>query len=231
MGQKTHPTGFRIGVIKPWLSNWYADKRKYQSQLHEDLGLRKYIKKELYHAGISKVEIERRAKQIRVNIHAARPGIIIGKRGAEVDQVKGRLMKLIGDKIELSLNIMEVRRPELDSVLIAENIAAQLEKRIAFRRAMKKAVQSALRFGAKGIRVNCSGRLAGSEIARMEWYREGRVPLHTLRADIDYGTAEAHTTFGIIGIKVWVFHGEIIRRRGAAAEAAAVAAPAAKKSK
>ena len=231
MGQKTHPTGFRIGVIKPWLSNWYADKRKYQSQLHEDLGLRKYIKKELYHAGISKVEIERRAKQIRVNIHAARPGIIIGKRGAEVDQVKARLMKLIGDKIELSLNIMEVRRPELDSVLIAENIATQLEKRIAFRRAMKKAVQSALRFGAKGIRVNCSGRLAGSEIARMEWYREGRVPLHTLRADIDYGTAEAHTTFGLIGIKVWVFHGEIIRRRGAAAEAAAVAAPAAKKSK
>ncbi len=231
MGQKTHPTGFRIGVIKPWLSNWYADKRKYQSQLHEDLGLRKYIKKELYHAGISKVEIERRAKQIRVNIHAARPGIIIGKRGAEVDQIKARLAKLIGDKIELSLNIMEVRRPELDSVLIAENIATQLEKRIAFRRAMKKAVQSALRFGAKGIRVNCSGRLAGSEIARMEWYREGRVPLHTLRADIDYGTAEAHTTFGIIGVKVWVFHGEIIRRRGAAAETAPVAAPAAKKSK
>lgn len=232
MGQKTHPTGFRIGVIKPWLSNWYADKRKYQTQLHEDLGLRKYIKKELFHAGISKVEIERRAKQIRINIHAARPGIIIGKRGAEVDQVKARLMKLIGDKIELSLNIMEVRRPELDSVLIAENIATQLEKRIAFRRAMKKAVQSALRFGAKGIRVNCSGRLAGSEIARMEWYREGRVPLHTLRADIDYGTAEALTTFGIIGIKVWVFHGEIIRRRGAAAaEAAPVAAPPAKKHK
>lgn len=231
MGQKTHPTGFRIGVIKPWLSNWYADKKKYQTQLHEDLGLRKYIKKELFHAGISKVEIERRAKQIRINIHAARPGIIIGKRGAEVDQVKARLMKLIGDKIELSLNIMEVRRPELDSVLIAENIAAQLEKRIAFRRAMKKAVQSALRFGAKGIRVNCSGRLAGSEIARMEWYREGRVPLHTLRADIDYGTAEALTTFGIIGIKVWVFHGEIIRRRGAAVEPAPVAAPAAKKHK
>lgn len=231
MGQKTHPTGFRLGVIKPWLSNWYADKKKYQSQLHEDLGLRKFIKKELYHAGISKVEIERRAKQIRVNIHAARPGIIIGKRGAEVDQIKARLAKLIGDKIELSLNIMEVRRPELDSVLIAENIATQLEKRIAFRRAMKKAVQSALRFGAKGIRVNCSGRLAGSEIARMEWYREGRVPLHTLRADIDYGTAEAFTTFGVIGVKVWVFHGEIIRRRGAAAEPAAVAAPATKKSK
>ncbi len=231
MGQKTHPTGFRLGIIKPWLSNWYADKRKYQSQLHEDLGLRKFIKKELYHAGISKVEIERRAKQIRVNIHAARPGIIIGKRGAEVDQVKARLAKLIGDKIELSLNIMEIRRPELDSVLIAENIATQLEKRIAFRRAMKKAVQSALRFGAKGIRVNCSGRLAGSEIARMEWYREGRVPLHTLRADIDYGTAEAHTTFGIIGVKVWVFHGEIIRRRGAAAEAAPVVAPPAKKFK
>ena len=151
MGQKTHPTGFRLGIIKPWLSNWYADKRKYQSQLHEDLGLRKYIKKELYHAGISKVEIERRAKQIRVNIHAARPGIIIGKRGAEVDQVKARLAKLIGDKIELSLNIMEIRRPELDSVLIAENIATQLEKRIAFRRAMKKAVQSALRLDRKSV--------------------------------------------------------------------------------
>ena len=231
MGQKTHPIGFRLGVIKPWLSNWYADKKKYQSQLHEDLGLRKFIKKELYHAGISKVEIERRAKQIRVNIHAARPGIIIGKRGAEVDQLKARLAKLIDSKIALSLNIMEVRRPELDSVLIAENIATQLEKRIAFRRAMKRAVASALRFGAKGIRVNCSGRLAGSEIARMEWYREGRVPLHTLRADIDYGTAEALTTFGIIGVKVWVFHGEIIRRRGAAAEQAAVAAPAEKKSK
>ncbi len=231
MGQKTHPIGFRLGVIKPWLSNWYADKKKYHAQLHEDLGLRKFIKKSLYHAGVSKVEIERRSKQIRLNIHAARPGIIIGKRGAEVDQLKARLAKLIGEKIDLSLNIMEVRRPEIDAQLVAENIATQLEKRIAFRRAMKKAVGSALRFGAKGIRVNCSGRLAGSEIARMEWYREGRVPLHTLRADIDYGFAEAYTTFGVIGIKVWMFHGEVIRRRGAAAEAAEAAAPADKKSK
>lgn len=226
MGQKTHPIGFRLGVVKPWLSNWFA-QGKYSKQLHEDLALRKFIKRELFHAGISKVEIERRSKQVRVNIYTARPGIIIGKKGAEVDMLKSRLVKLIGDKMELSLNILEVRRPELDAQLTAENIAMQLEKRVAFRRAMKKSVGSAMRFGAKGIRINCSGRLAGAEIARMEWYREGRVPLHTLRADIDYGFAEAHTTFGLIGVKVWMCHGEIIRRRGAAAEAAAEAAPAA----
>ncbi|MBI5179544.1 MAG: 30S ribosomal protein S3 [Nitrospinae bacterium] len=222
MGQKTHPIGFRLGVIKPWLSNWYSVKN-YARQLHEDLALRKYIKKVLFHAGISKIEIERRTKQIRINIHAARPGIIIGKKGAEVDILKNSLAKMIGDKIELSLNILEVRRPELDAQLVAENIAMQLEKRIAFRRAMKKSVTTTMRFGAKGIRINCSGRLAGAEIARMEWYREGRVPLHTLRADIDYGTAEAHTTFGLIGVKVWLFHGEVIKRRGAAAEAAEAA--------
>jgi len=212
LGQKVHPLGFRLGVIKPWLSTWYSQKN-YVSQLHEDLALRKYIKKALFHAGISKIEIERRTKQIRINIYAARPGIIIGKKGAEVDQLKASLAKKIEDKIELSLNILEVRRPELDSTLTAENIAMQLEKRIAFRRAMKKSVTTAMRFGAKGIRINCSGRLGGAEIARMEWYRDGRVPLHTLRADIDYGVAEAHTTFGIIGIKVWIFHGEIIKRR------------------
>jgi small subunit ribosomal protein S3 len=215
LGQKVHPTGFRIGIIKPWLSNWYAEKN-YASQLHEDLALRKYIKKTLSHAGVSKIEIERRTKQVRINIHAARPGIIIGKKGAEVDQLKASLAKMIEGKIDLSLNILEIRRPELDSTLVAENIALQLEKRIAFRRAMKKSVVTAMRFGAKGIRINCSGRLGGAEIARMEWYREGRVPLHTIRADIDYGVAEAHTTFGIIGIKVWLFHGEIIKRRGRA---------------
>ncbi|MBI3793329.1 MAG: 30S ribosomal protein S3 [Nitrospinae bacterium] len=221
MGQKTHPTGFRLGIFKPWLSNWYAQKN-YAAQLHEDLGLRKYIKKALAHAGIAKIEIERRTKQIRINIHSARPGIIIGKKGAEVDQLKASLAKMIGDKdkMELSLNILEVRRPELDSQLVAENIALQLEKRIAFRRAMKKSVVTAMRFGAKGIRINCSGRLGGAEIARMEWYREGRVPLHTLRADIDYATAEAHTTFGLIGVKVWLFHGEVIKgRRNVATEA------------
>lgn len=230
MGQKTHPIGFRLGVVKPWLSNWFA-QGKYAAQLHEDLALRKFIKRELFHAGISKVEIERRTKQVRVNIYTARPGIIIGKKGAEVDQLKSRLIKLIGGKMDLSLNIMEVRRPELDAQLTAENIAMQLEKRVAFRRAMKKAVGSSMRFGAKGIRVNCSGRLAGAEIARMEWYREGRVPLHTLRADIDYGFAEAHTTFGLIGVKVWLFHGEIIPRRSAAVEAADAATEPHKKAK
>ncbi len=219
MGQKTHPIGFRLGVIKPWLSTWYA-QANYAKQLHEDLALRKYIKKALFHAGISRIEIERRTKQIRINIHTARPGIIIGKKGAEVDQLKASLMKRIGDKIELSLNILEIRRPELDATLVAENIALQLEKRVAFRRAMKKSVTTTMRFGAKGIRINCSGRLGGAEIARMEWYREGRVPLHTLRADIDYGTAEAHTTFGLIGVKVWIFHGEIIKRREVATDTA-----------
>lgn len=230
MGQKTHPTGFRLGVIKPWLSNWYA-QANYAKQLHEDLALRKYIKKALFHAGISRVEIERRTKQIRINIHTARPGIIIGKKGAEVDQLKASLVKMIGDKIDLSLNILEIRRPELDATLVAENIAMQLEKRVAFRRAMKKSVLTTMRFGAKGVRINCSGRLGGAEIARMEWYREGRVPLHTLRADIDYGTAEAHTTFGLIGVKVWIFHGEVIKRRDTAAEVVGIPAAETKKPK
>lgn len=226
MGQKTHPTGFRIGITKPWLSNWYSQKN-YALQLHEDLALRKYIKKALSHAGVSKVEIERRTKQIKINIHAARPGIIIGKKGAEVDQLKASLARMIKGNIDISLNILEIRRPELDATLVAENIALQLEKRIAFRRAMKKSVVTAMRFGAKGIRINCSGRLGGAEIARMEWYREGRVPLHTLRADIDYGVAEAFTTFGVIGVKVWLFHGEFIKRRGRAVEPVE-AAPAAR---
>lgn len=214
MGQKSHPIGLRLGIIKSWLSNWYAEA-DYAKQLHEDITIRKYIKDRLYHAGISKVEIERRSKQIKVNIHTARPGIIIGKKGSEVDMLKINLQKVVTGTAEISINIREIRRPEIDAQLVAENIALQLEKRIAFRRAMKKTIANAMRFGAKGIRINCAGRLSGSEIARTEWYREGRVPLHTLRANIDYGTAEARTTFGVIGVKVWIFHGEIITRRRA----------------
>lgn len=212
MGQKTHPIGFRLGINKPWLSNWYADAN-YAKNLHEDLKLRDYIKGKLKHAGIAQVIIERRPKQIRINIHTSRPGIIIGKKGAEVDQLKKQLVKMVDSKLEISINIKEVRRPEASAQLVAESIAVQLERRVAFRRAMKKAVQSSMRFGVKGIRINCAGRLGGAEIARTEWYREGRVPLHTLRADIDYGFAEAHTTFGVIGIKVWMFHGELLKKR------------------
>ena len=208
MGQKVHPYGFRLGFNKTWISNWYA-RKDYPAQLVEDIGLRKYIFKTLAHAGISKVEIERSANRVRINIHTARPGIIIGKKGLEVDRLKEELQKAMAGK-QVNLNIKEVRRAELDATLIGQNIALQLEKRVSFRRAMKKSVVSALRFGAKGIKVRVSGRLGGAEIARSEWYREGRVPLHTLRADIDYGTASSHTTFGIIGIKVWVYRGEII---------------------
>ncbi len=211
MGQKVHPYGFRLGVNKPWRSNWYATK-DYPDLLLEDIKLRKHLKKALSHAGVSNVEIERSANRIRINIHTARPGIIIGKKGLEVDRLKEELQRMIGGK-QINLNIKEIRRAELDATLVAQNIALQLEKRISFRRAMKKSVVSSLRFGAKGIKIRCSGRLAGAEIARSEWYREGRVPLHTLRADIDYGTAEAATTYGIIGIKVWVYKGDIFRER------------------
>ncbi|QPJ61757.1 MAG: 30S ribosomal protein S3 [Candidatus Nitronauta litoralis] len=211
MGQKVHPYGFRLGVNKPWRSNWYATK-DYPDLLLEDIKLRKHLKKALSHAGVSNVEIERSANRIRINIHTARPGIIIGKKGLEVDRLKEELQRMIGGK-QINLNIKEIRRAELDATLIAQNIALQLEKRISFRRAMKKSVVSSLRFGAKGIKIRCSGRLAGAEIARSEWYREGRVPLHTLRADIDYGTAEAATTYGIIGIKVWVYKGDIFKER------------------
>lgn len=211
MGQKVHPYGFRLGINKPWRSNWYATK-DYPDLLLEDIKLRKHLKKALSHAGVSNVEIERSANRIRINIHTARPGIIIGKKGLEVDRLKEELQRMIGGK-QINLNIKEIRRAELDATLVAQNIALQLEKRISFRRAMKKSVVSSLRFGAKGIKIRCSGRLAGAEIARSEWYREGRVPLHTLRADIDYGTAEAATTYGIIGIKVWVYKGDIFRER------------------
>ncbi|BCA80458.1 MAG: 30S ribosomal protein S3 [Desulfuromonadales bacterium] len=209
MGQKVHPVGFRLGVVKTWDSKWYAEA-DYAKLLHEDIKLRNYLKKRLYHAGISKIEIERAASKAKINIFAARPGIIIGKRGSEVEALKKELAKLT-DK-EVFINIQEVRKPEIDAQLLAENVALQLERRVAFRRAMKKGVTQALKFGAQGIKINCAGRLGGAEIARTEWYREGRVPLHTLRADIDYGFAEAKTTYGIIGVKVLIFKGEVLAR-------------------
>ena len=207
MGQKVNPIGFRLGVIKTWDSKWFA-KADYAKLLHEDLKLRNFLKKRLYQSGVSKIEIERAANKAKINIFTARPGLIIGKKGSEVETLKKDLAKLTST--EIFLNIQEVRKPELDAQLIAENVAMQLERRIAFRRAMKKSVQSSLKFGAKGIRITCSGRLGGAEMSRTEWYREGRVPLHTLRADIDYGFAEAKTTYGIIGIKVLVYKGEIL---------------------
>lgn len=207
MGQKVNPIGFRLGIIKTWDSRWYA-KADYAKLLHEDLKLRAFLKKRLYNSGVSKIEIERAANKAKINIFTARPGLIIGKKGSEVETLKKELAKLT-DK-EIYLNIQEVRKPELDAQLVAENVALQLERRIAFRRAMKKSVTSALKFGAKGIRITCAGRLGGAEMSRTEWYREGRVPLHTLRADIDYGIAEAKTTYGIIGVKVLIFKGEIL---------------------
>ncbi len=209
MGQKVHPVGFRLGVIRTWDSRWYAEEN-YADLVHEDIKLRDYLKKRLYHAGISKIELERAANKAKVNIYAARPGIIIGKKGSEVEALKKELAKLT-DK-EIFINIQEVRKPEIDAQLVAENVALQLERRVAFRRAMKKSVSQALKFGAQGIKINCSGRLGGAEMSRTEWYREGRVPLHTLRADIDYGFAEAKTTYGIIGVKVLIFKGEVLKQ-------------------
>jgi len=209
MGQKVHPRGFRLGVIESSDSKWYA-RREYRDLLHEDLKLRKFLKERLYHAGISKVEIERAANKAKINIYTARPGIVIGKKGAEIEKLKAELARLT--KTETFINIHEVRRPDLDAQLVAENVALQLERRVAFRRAMKEAVSRGMRMGAQGIKVHCSGRIGGAEIARSEWYREGRVPLHTLRADISYGLAEAKTTYGVIGVKVWIFRGEILGR-------------------
>lgn len=207
MGHKTHPVGNRLGIIKTWNSKWYA-KRGYADLLNEDIEIRKLVKEKLFHAGVSKVEIERTGQKVRINIYAARPGIIIGKKGAEVDKFK----KVLENKTkkQVSIDIKEVRKPETDAQLIAENIALQLERRVAFRRAMKKSVASAMRLGALGIRVACAGRLAGAEIARSEWYRDGRVPLHTFRADIYFGLAEAKTTYGQIGVKVWIYKGDIL---------------------
>ncbi|MFZ4856449.1 MAG: 30S ribosomal protein S3 [Desulfuromonadaceae bacterium] len=207
MGQKINPIGFRLGVTKTWDSKWYAEA-DYAKLLHEDLAIRKYLKKRLYSSGVSKIEIERAANKCKINIFTARPGLIIGKKGSEVETIKKELAQ-ISDK-EIFITINEIRKPELDAQLVAENVALQLERRIAFRRAMKKSVTSTLKFGAKGIRITCSGRLGGAEMSRTEWYREGRVPLHTLRADIDYGFAEAKTTYGLIGIKVLIFKGEIL---------------------
>jgi len=207
MGQKVHPYGFRLGTLYGWQSNWFAERR-YGTQLHEDLKIRKFIKKKLYHAGISKVVIDRSGDKVVLNIHTARPGILIGKRGAEVETLRAELAGFTDNK-EIFVNIKEIRKAELDGQLVAENVALQLERRVAFRRAMKKAVTSTMKFGAEGIRIQCAGRLGGSEMGRREWYREGRVPLHTLRAEIDYGFAEAKTTYGIIGVKCWVFKGDV----------------------
>ena len=208
MGQKINPIGFRLGVTKTWDSKWYAEA-EYAKLLHEDLAIRKFLKKRLYSSGVSKIEIERAANKCKINIFTARPGLIIGKKGSEVETIKKEL-GMISTK-EIFISITEVRKPELDAQLVAENVALQLERRIAFRRAMKKSVTSTLKFGAKGIRITCSGRLGGAEMSRTEWYREGRVPLHTLRADIDYGFAEAMTVYGKIGVKVWVYKGEILK--------------------
>ncbi len=207
MGQKVHPTGFRLGIIRPWSSKWYAEKN-YSDWLHEDLAIKDYIREHKENAGISKIEIERMASKVKVTIHTAKPGIVIGKRGAGIESLKTELQKLTEG--EIFVNVQEVRKPELDAKLVAEGIAQQLLRRVSFRRAMKKSVQTAMKFGAEGIRVECSGRLGGAEMRRREWYLEGRVPLHTLRADIDYGLAEAATTYGIIGVKVWIFKGEVL---------------------
>jgi small subunit ribosomal protein S3 len=207
MGQKVNPIGLRVGINRTWDSRWFADK-DYGSLLHEDLRLRKFLHDRLSQAGVSKIVIERPAKKARVTIHSARPGVVIGKKGADIEKLRSELSKMTGG--EVLLNILEIRKPEIDARLVAENIAQQLERRVSFRRAMKRAVQSAMRLGAQGIRINCGGRLGGAEIARVEWYREGRVPLHTLRADIDFGVATAMTTYGTCGVKVWVFKGEIM---------------------
>ncbi len=211
MGQKTNPIGFRVGIIRSWNSRWFAEK-DYAIALHEDYKIRNYLKKKLYHAAVSNIIIERAINKIKVNIHSARVGLIIGKKGVEIEALKAELTKMLSGR-EVTINIFEIRKPELDSQLVAENIALQLIRRISYRRAMKKAISSALKFGAKGIKVMIAGRLAGAEIARTEWYREGRVPLQTLRADIDYGFAEAFTTYGVIGVKVWIFKGEVLDKK------------------
>jgi small subunit ribosomal protein S3 len=210
LGQKVNPIGLRLNITRSWESIWYADK-EYAKYLLEDQAIKKYLKKRLFHAGIARINVERTGEKLRVKLHTARPGIIIGKKGVEIEALKQDLDKLTNR--ESVIDIQEVRRPEADAQLVAENVAMQLERRIAFRRAMKKAVNTALRFGVKGIKISCSGRLGGAEMARREWYREGRVPLHTLRADIDYGLAEAKTTYGIIGVKVWIFKGEVLDKK------------------
>jgi len=208
MGQKVNPTGLRLGINRTWDSRWFAGRKDYGKLLQEDIKIRNYLSEKLKAAGVSKIVIERPHKKCRVTIHSARPGVVIGKKGADIEKLKNDVQKFTAD--EVHLNIVEIRKPEIDAKLVAENIAQQLERRVAFRRVMKRAVQSAMRLGAQGIRINCGGRLGGAEIARMEWYREGRVPLHTLRADVDYGVATAKTTYGTCGVKVWIFKGEIM---------------------
>lgn len=207
MGQKVHPTGIRLGIVKDWTSRWYANSQNYPVFLLQDLKVREYIKEKLAHASVSRIQINRPANNAQITVHTARPGIVIGKKGEDIDKLKLDVSKMMG--VPVKINVEEIRKPELDATLVAEGIAQQLEKRIMYRRAMKRAVTNTMRLGAEGIKINVAGRLNGAEIARGEWYREGRVPLHTLRADIDYGTAEANTTYGIIGIKVWIFKGEV----------------------
>ncbi|HAI68448.1 MAG TPA: 30S ribosomal protein S3 [Gammaproteobacteria bacterium] len=211
MGQKVHPTGFRLGIIKDWSSKWYASSKDYANYLNTDLKVREFIKKKLAQASVSEVRIERPARNARIIIHTARPGIVIGKKGEDIDKLRTQVTEMMG--IPVHISVEEIRKPEVDAHLVAVSVAQQLERRIMFRRAMKRVVGNAMRLGAQGIRINVSGRLNGAEIARKEWYREGRVPLHTLRADIDYGFAEAHTTYGVIGVKVWIFKGEIIGKQ------------------
>lgn len=211
MGQKVNPKGFRVGVIKDWDARWYANKKDFRHLLYEDYQLRKYVKNKLYASGVSKVDIERAGGRVRINVFTAKPGIVIGRGGQEVEVLRQELEKMSGKKV--SVNITEIKRPELDAQLVAESVASSLERRIAFRRAMKQTVNRTMRMGAEGIKIMCAGRLAGAEIARTEWYAEGKVPLHTLRADIDYGFAEANTAYGKIGIKVWIYKGEVLPRR------------------
>tara|TARA_R110000868_G_scaffold318028_1_gene578845 strand:- start:48604 stop:49506 length:903 start_codon:yes stop_codon:yes gene_type:complete len=234
MGQKVNPTGIRLGIVKDWNSKWYASPKKYAATLCSDIDVRTFLRKKLAAAAVSQISIERPAQNAKITIHSARPGVIIGKKGGDIDVLKKLVSQMMG--VPAHIAIEEIRRPELDSTLVAESVAQQLEKRVMFRRAMKRAVQGALRAGAKGIRIQVGGRLGGAEIARTEWYREGRVPLHTFRADIDYGTAEALTTYGIIGIKVWIFKGEVLKAKGPEQKAAIIideedkpAKPAAKK--
>jgi len=209
LGQKVNPIGLRLGIVKTWDSRWFSEK-KYSDYIYEDYKIRKFLKKKLYHAGVSKIEIERSAKRVRLRIYTARPGIVIGKKGSEIDNLKKDLEKIL--PMEVFIDIQEVRKPEVNAQLVAENVALQIERRVAFRRAMKRGVSSAMRFGAKGVKIICSGRLGGAEMARTEWYKEGRVPLHTLRADIDYGFIESKTTYGLIGVKVFIFKGEILNK-------------------
>ena len=211
MGQKVHPTGIRLGIVKDWTSKWYADSRNFADYLNQDLEVRGFLKKKLAHASVSRIQIDRPARNAMITVHTARPGIVIGKKGEDIEALRKEVSKKMG--VPVHINIEEIRKPELDAQLVAESVAQQLERRIMFRRAMKRAVTNSMRLGAQGIRINVGGRLNGAEIARSEWYREGRVPLHTLRADIDYGFAEAHTTYGVIGVKVWIFKGEVFGGR------------------